>query len=155
MALPARPRLRILYWPTWITPARRPRPRLALYRGPDIQVDAPFAWLPLPRWVNPVYRRRTLLHLKARGLSDAARGLALCAAVLGLTLLAAACSPYTEGPAGRVVDKSQDWAPETKTYKYFLTVRTEQGTHARFRVPSHNYATCMRGSAYPRCTHKD
>lgn len=76
-------------------------------------------------------------------------------AVLGAAvavLLAVTGCGYEEGPAGRVVDKSDEYQPATKTRKYELTVRTADGSEHEFEVSISDYSACYRGSAYPTCT---
>lgn len=69
------------------------------------------------------------------------------AALLALT----ACSPK-QGPAGTVVDKDRDWKSSTKTYRYELTTRDQDGIEHEFKVGKSDYKACYHGSAYPKCT---
>jgi len=64
-------------------------------------------------------------------------------APLGVALLAlavVACQP-SQGPAGTVVDRD----------KRALTVRTPEGTEARFTVTKETARSCPEGTAYPQC----
>jgi hypothetical protein len=69
----------------------------------------------------------------------------LAAATLALLLALSACG-FPQGPAGRVVGKSSQYSPATKTRWYFLT------TSSRFRVDISDWDACHIGSAYPKCT---
>lgn len=75
----------------------------------------------------------------------------LATAAATLLLALTACG-YGQGPAGTVVGKDRDWKPSTKTYRYELTIRDNDGVETEFKVGKSDYDACYRGSAYPKCT---
>lgn len=75
---------------------------------------------------------------------------ALLTALLAALLLAG-CS-LDQGPAGRVTDKDLRGSAMGGSFLYYLTVRTEEGENATFRVSELDYDRCYKGSAYPACT---
>jgi hypothetical protein len=82
------------------------------------------------------------------------KALAALAATIGAVLALSACSPhYAPGPAGTVSDRSAAYF-KSGGWRYRLTVTTTDGQTHRFRVTRDDYKHCVRGSAYPFCTHR-
>lgn len=79
-----------------------------------------------------------------------ARRVILTLAVVLAAAFIASCTPE-QGPAGTVVDRDRTYWSATKQWTYKLTVRTQDGDTAKFKVLRSTYKACSEGEAYPGC----
>ncbi|WSE17179.1 DUF2500 domain-containing protein [Streptomyces sp. NBC_01397] len=74
---------------------------------------------------------------------------AVVATASAIVLLSGCSLP--DGPSGVVVARDNRWSPATKSWHYYLTVRTANGERKEFEAHIDDYDRCTSGDRYPAC----